>query len=124
VGDALVGLLRRVALTEREIIVATPAANGKETYTTLPVAEDAKITRDGKAIAFDDLKEEERVSVKVEVRMGKKVALSVAVGAVGDAVAKPAEKPKEMSNIAKARLILKIADAILEMIDKKQDEKP
>jgi len=118
-GETIAGVLRRVAYTEREIIVAA-SDKGKEAYTTLPVAEDAKIARDGKGIAFDDLKEEERCSVKVEVRDSKKIAVSITIGA---AESPKAGKPDEPSKIAKVRMILKIADAILEMVDRKEKDK-
>jgi hypothetical protein len=118
-GSELSGLLRRVAYTDREIILALPGDSGKETYTTLPVPEDAKIQRDGKAIAFDDLKEEERCAVMIEVRDGKKLAVSVRIGAGG---APPPAKPEEPSKIAKVRLILKLADAVLEMVEKRQKQ--
>lgn len=116
-GDSVAGLLRRVAWTEREIIVATPGTSGKETYTTLPVPEDAKVSRDGKVIAFTDLQEEETATVKVEVRDGKKVA---AVIAVGQAVMAKEEKSEESSTISKIRLGLKIADAVLAIIEKQK----
>jgi hypothetical protein len=119
-GDRVTGLLRRVGLTDREIVVASPGPGNKETYTTLPVADDAKIMRDGKEIAFDDLKEEERVSVKVEVRKEKKVAVVIEVGVPGKAME---AKPDEPSKLAKVRLILKIADTILEGIEKRQQKK-
>jgi hypothetical protein len=117
-SDTVAGLLRRVAYTEREIIVASPGDKGKETYTTLPVPEEARITRDGKKIAFDDLKEEERCSVTIEVRDGKKLAIRITIGAGGGAEM-PAN-PEQPSKIARARMLLKLADAILEMIEKRQ----
>jgi len=119
-ADSVSGLLRRVALTDREIIVATPAANGREAYTTLPVAEDARITRDGKELAFDDLKEEESVSVQVAMRNGKNVAVVVAVGVAGPAVANKAD-PDAPSKIEKVRTVLRIVDAVLRIAQERRN---
>ena len=110
--NALTGKLRHVAYTEREIVLAMPG--DKETYVSLPVAADAKITRDDKAIKFDDLKEEEAAVVRTEMRDGKKVATAIMVGKVTMA------KPDEPSKIARIRQILKIADVILELAEKNE----
>lgn len=113
-ANALTGKLRRVAYTEREIVVATPGAGDKENYTALPVASDAKITRDDKAIKFDDLKEDETAVVRTEMRNGKKVATAVQVGKV------TVEKADEPSNITRLRQALKIVDALLEMAENRE----
>jgi hypothetical protein len=110
-ANALTGKLRRVAYTEREIVVATAGAGDKENYTALPVADDAKITRDDKAIKFDDLKEDETAVVRTEMRDGKKVATVVQVGKVS------VDKPEEPSNITRLRQVLKIVDALLQMAE-------
>jgi hypothetical protein len=113
--NAITGKLRRVAYTEREVVVAVPGGD-KETYISLPVAADAKIARDDKAIQFDDLKEEEGAVVRTEMRNGKKVATAVLVGKVSTAMA----KPDEPSNITRIRQILKIADVLLELAEKNE----
>jgi hypothetical protein len=110
--NALTGKLRRVAYTDREIVLAIPGAGDKESYVSLPVAKDAKITRDDQAIKFDDLKEEESAVVRTEMRDGKRVATAVMVGKV------TMEKPED-SKITRLRQILKIVDAILEQAEKK-----
>src|SRR5262249_44673863 len=63
-GVGLAGTLRRVAVTEREIIVASQGDGGQEKYTALAVPEDATISRDGKTIKLEDLKEGETVFVR------------------------------------------------------------
>ena len=63
---ALTGIVRRVALTDREIVVIGPGAKGKETETTVAVPEAARILKDGKAVALESLKEEDLVSVVAE----------------------------------------------------------
>src|SRR5581483_3839551 len=59
-ANTIAGFLRRVALTEREIVVILPAQAGMELETTLAVPEDVKCTRDQKPIPFEGLKEGER----------------------------------------------------------------
>jgi hypothetical protein len=113
--NAITGKLRRVAYTEREVVVAVPGGD-KETYISLPVAADAKIARDDKAIQFDDLKEEEGAVVRTEMRNGKKVATAVLVGKVSTAMA----KQDDPSNITRIRQILKIADVLLELAEKNE----
>lgn len=110
------GLLRRVAYTDREVVVAVAGEGGKEGYVSLPVADNARITRDDKPIKFDDLKEEERALVRTEMRNGKRVAIAVQTGKVSDKAMPPAVA-SEPSKIARARLILDIADTILQKID-------
>lgn len=119
-ANALTGKLRRVALTEREIVLAMPGAGDKESYISLPVTADAKITRDDKAIKFDDLKEEETAVVKTEMRDGRKVAVALQTGKVS--VESMESSPDEPSRIARIRQILKIADTLLELAEK-QDKK-
>jgi hypothetical protein len=109
--NALTGKLRRVAYTDREIVLAMPGQGDKEKYISLPVAGDAKITRDDKVIKFDELKEEEAAVVRTEMRDGKKVATAVMVGKV------TMDKPEETSKVARIRQILKILDVILEQMD-------
>jgi hypothetical protein len=117
------GQLRRINRTEREIVVASPAGGDKETYTSLPVADNAKVTRDDKPIAFDDLKEEEQAVVRTEMRDGKRVATAVMVGKVSapDVPAAPQQAAQEQpSKVTRLRQILQIADAILEMVEKRE----
>jgi hypothetical protein len=123
--EQVAGLLRRVDRTEREIVVAVQAANGQEKYVTLPVPEDAEVTRDSKPIKFDDLKEEEDVVAGVETRNGKRVAAAIAVGKHAAIAAKPAPamNKEQPSKIARLRQVLKVVDAILEEVDQRMNRK-
>jgi len=110
-GGGLTGILRRIALTDREIVVITPPIKGgAETETTLLVPQDAKITRDQKPIRLEDLKEGETVTVSPEKKDGKLWAVSIQIGAV--AALPPTPAPD--SRIAKIRQVLKMVDLFLQ----------
>ncbi len=109
-GSGLTGTLRRVALTDREIVVISPGAGGPEKETTLQVPEDSKITRDQKPIRFEDLKEGEVATVSPEKKDGKLVAGAIQVGAV----AQPAPPRTGDDRIAKIRQVLKMVDLFLQ----------
>jgi hypothetical protein len=118
-GNAVTGVLRRVALTDREVVVIGPGARGPETETTVAVPEGARITRGDKVIAFDALKEGEQVKVLVERKGGGMVAVSIHVG--------PGEPPAMRGRadlIPRLRRALQAADAILEQIEKDREKKP
>jgi hypothetical protein len=116
-GDKQIsGMLRRVALTDRELVVIGPGEQGPKTETTIKVPEDAPVFRDGQPIPYEQLREEEKVTVDVR-RQGKGwVALTVHAGKVvlarGGA---PARKPRE-DTLSKIRRGLQIADAILGIV--------
>jgi hypothetical protein len=111
-ASVVTGTLRRVAVTDREIVVVGPGAKGAETETTIVVPEAARVLRDGKAIAFDELKEGEGVTVNVEKRDGRLSAKTLQVG-VASAPAKP-------SNVVpRVRLILRIVDGILKQMEER-----
>jgi len=111
----LTGTLRRIALTDREIVLVGSAAKGSpETETTMLVPADAKITRDQKPIRFEDLKEGETAVVAPEKKEGKLVARSIQVGAA----APPSARPERENRIAKVRQILKMIDLALQGLDR------
>jgi hypothetical protein len=115
-ATSVVGTLRRVAFTDREIVVIGAGPKGAaQVETTLFVPEDAKITRDQKAIRFDDLKEAEPVLAQTEKRDGQLVATSVQVGAISSAQA-PA---KDDRKIERLRQILKMLDQYLGMMERR-----
>jgi hypothetical protein len=118
-GNAVTGVLRRVALTDREVVVIGPGPKGPETETTVAVPEGVRITRGDKAIAFDALREGERVQVSVERKRGQAVALSIHVGPGA-----PAAMPERADLIPRVRRVLRAADAILEQIDKSRGKQP
>jgi hypothetical protein len=106
--NTLVGKLARVSWADHEITVIGPG----EKETTLPVAEDATVTRDQKPILFEDLKEGEQVVVKFEKKDDKQVARSITVGA-----AAKTEGPRG----EKAREVLKLIESILQQM---RDKRP
>ena len=116
-GDGVTGVLRRVALTDREIVIVGPGPRGKETETTLAVPETVRVMKGNKAIAFDALQEGETVSVRVERRDGKAVAVAIQVGP-GSAV--PGPRGMNPDLIPKARLLLQLADRILQQMEDKR----
>jgi hypothetical protein len=114
-SSAISGTLRRIAVTDREIVVVGPGAKGPQTETTIAVPETARVLRDGKAIAFDELKEGEGVIVAVEKQDGRLAAKTLQVGM---AVAPPTAT--ESNVIPRLRLLLRIADSILQQMDKQK----
>ena len=116
-GEGVAGTLQRVGLADREIILIGPGPKGPETETTIGVPEKTAITRDGKKIALDDLKEGEAVVVKTESDKGKLKAVSIQAGQAV-AGAKPAAPPRR-DLIPRLRQALKMADELLrEMEDR------
>jgi hypothetical protein len=115
-GELATGTLRRVAATEREIILATPDG-GREKYLVLRVPADAQIMRDGKPIALSDLKEAEAATVRMTSMDGKPTALSIQVGKLPEGA--PPAPPSE-SRITQIRRVLQMADQILEQLEKHQ----
>jgi hypothetical protein len=114
-SSTISGTLRRVAVTDREIVVIGPGAKGAETETTIAIPETARVLRDGKAIPFDELKEGEGVRVTVEKHDGRLAAKTLEVGMM--VAAPPA---KESNVVPRLRLILRIADSILQQMDKQK----
>jgi hypothetical protein len=111
-GDAISGTLRRIAYTEREIVVVSAGAAGKsETETTLDVPADVKISRDQKAVGFRDLKEGEQVVVHPEKRDGRLLARSIEIGATASKARPPAD-----GKLERLRQILDIIDSFRQML--------
>jgi len=107
-ADVVAGVLRRVGLTDREVVVVGPGAKGPATETTVAVPESARLTRDGKAVGLDQFKEGDTVRVRVEKREGKPVAVAVEVG-----------EPAKSDVVPKIRFILRLADGILGQMEGK-----
>jgi hypothetical protein len=113
-AGALTGTLRRVAVTDREIVVVGPGAKGPETETTVAVPESAKVTRDGKSVALGELTEGESVAVTAEKKDGRWTATAIRAGA-------GAAAPAPQSNVVpRVRLILRIVDGILQQMEQKK----
>lgn len=112
------GVLRRISLTDREIVVISPGTQaGRDVETTVFVPEDAKIAKDQKAISLDDLKEGDQVLVQVDNRDGRLVARAIQLGAITPPSSKP---PQGQLNIQKIRSTLKMLDLFLQLMDQKQ----
>jgi Cu/Ag efflux protein CusF len=120
-GEGVAGTLQRVASTDREIVVIGPGAKGAEMETTITVPEEATITRDGKKITLDDLKEGETVTVKTESQKGKLTAVSIQVGQA--APAKPSVPPRR-NLIPRLRQALQMADELLREMDEQGKPAP
>jgi Cu/Ag efflux protein CusF len=118
-GDGVTGTLQRVALTDHEVVLIGPGTKGPRTETTLAVPPGTPITRDGKAIAFDALKEGETATVKVELRNGRLIAMSIQVG---QASAAPAVSTMPRRNvISRLRKTLKQLDEVLREIEAQRE---
>lgn len=106
-GDSVAGELRRVAFTDRELVVIDQG--GRETVLAVP--QELAVARDGKAAEFADLKEGEQAVVQFVRRDGKRVATSVQVGEAAAAV------PRE-NRLQRLRRVLKYVDLMLDLADR------
>ena len=119
---AITGVLRRVAITDREIVVVNASAkSGQEIETTILVPDATKILREQKSIRFQDLKEGDQVAVNAEKKGRKLLARSIQVGTVAGAMAPPQPNaaPNANERIQRIREILKIVDGILQRMDER-----
>ncbi len=74
------GMLQRVALTDREIVVIGPGKDGPETETVLAVPENVKVIVDGKAIPYAKLRDGQTAKIRTFTKQGKRWAQTVLVG--------------------------------------------
>ncbi len=121
-GDGLSGTLQRVSSLDREIVLIRPGAKGEDAETTIAVPEETAITRDGKKITLDDLKEGETVTVKTQSQKGKLTAVSVQVGKA--APEKPAAAPPRRNLIPRLRQALQRADELLREMEEQRKTAP
>ena len=84
--------------------------------------ENVTITRSGKKISVDDLKEGETVTVRTESRKGRLTALSIQSGKVAAAEA-PAMPPRR-DILPRLRQALKLADELLREMEEQGDAPP
>lgn len=122
-GEGVSGVLQRVALTDREIVVIGPGAKGARTETTIAVPEKTAITRDGKKIVLDDLKEGETVTVRTEKREGHLTARSIQSGKAAAASETPEAMPRRPL-IPRLRQALKLADELLREMEDENNAAP
>ena len=112
--NTISGVLRRVAQTDREIVVF-----GSDKETTIFVPESAKITRDQKTIRLEDLKEGNQVAVQIEKKDGHEtIARSIQVGAVVTSAKMPGPRSRS-DGIDTARRVLKIIESFLDNVDRR-----
>lgn len=120
-GEGVAGKLLRVDSTEREMIVLGPGPKGAETENTIAVPEQTAISREGKKITLDDLKEGESVTVKTESRKGQLTAASIQVGQA--AAERPAAPPRR-NVIPRLRQALQMADELLREMEERRNTPP
>jgi hypothetical protein len=115
-ANAVAGTLRRVAYTDRELVLIHAGLKaGAAEETTVVVPEGARISRDQKPIRFEDLKEGEQAVVATEKKDGQLTAKLVQIGAA--APTNPPERGER--RIERIRQILKMVDEVLQQIDKR-----
>lgn len=108
--NAITGTLRKVAVGEREIILVLPGEPGSEQETTLQVAENVQVSREGKAIRFEDLKVGDPVQVQTEQRASGLTAKVIQIGA-------PPPVMTTDQKIAKVRQVLQQVDFVLRLAE-------
>lgn len=90
------GTLRRISPSDREIVVIEPAPRGgRSREATYIVPDDTRMTRDGKPISFDDLREGESVTVTFESLGNRLFAKTIQAGAVVPPEPVPAMPPSK-----------------------------
>lgn len=112
VGNSVIGELRRVAITGRELVVLDPRTK-EETSLVLP--DEIQITKQGQPGLFTDLKEGEQALVHWELREGKRIATAVQVGESASAAA---ATPSAESRIQKIRKLLQTVGRVLDMAER------
>ncbi len=121
-GEGMAGVLRRISLAEREIVLIGPGPKGDRTESTIAVAEKTAILRDGKKIALADLKEGETATVKTESNKGKMTATSIQIG---QAAARPQPAaPPAREERPRLRQVLKRADELLRELEERKAPLP
>ncbi|MGH7225265.1 MAG: hypothetical protein ACRELF_18745, partial [Gemmataceae bacterium] len=121
-GEGVTGILRRIGLTDHEIVVIGPGAEGPKTETVLSVTKDTVITRDGKKIALDGLKEGETATVKAKKDKDRLTAASIQVGEGAASPAAPAAQgaaPPRRNLIPRVRRALQMADELLRQMEER-----
>ncbi|MBI1917494.1 MAG: hypothetical protein HYS12_22575 [Planctomycetes bacterium] len=121
-ANTVAGMLQRVSYAEREVVVIGPGPKGPETETIVSVPKDVRVVKDGKPIAFEDLKDNQPAMIQTEKRDGKLLAKSIQVGQGVAAMVPLAPEPR--TRLARLRRLLQIADRILEMAEGTQEEPP
>lgn len=114
--NAITGTLRRVGITDREIVVIGPGKQGGgEVETIVQVPRTTKVLKEGQPYRFEDLKENEAVVVHAEKQNNRLIAQTIEVGAVNAAPAPGGNERK----VEKVRQVLKMLDAFLQQVEKR-----
>jgi len=114
-ANTVVGTISRIIFTEREIVILSPGPQkDRPVETTVVVPETVSITKDGKTLALDNLKEGDPVVARIEKRDGKVMATSVQLGVL------PAPAQDRAQKIEQLRLYLKLADFMLQQMARRQ----
>jgi cold shock CspA family protein len=116
-GDAITGVLQRVARADRELVVIGPGAKGPDTETTVAVPDDAKIVKDGKPVGLEALKEGDAVAVRAEQKSGRLTAREIVVGQGAPLTSSPDTAAERGRMVPRIRQVLHIADELLRRID-------
>jgi hypothetical protein len=117
-ANTVAGTISRIIFTEREIVVVGPGSQkDKPTETTVVVPETAPITKDGKALTLDNLKEGDAVVAQIDKREGKVIATSIQMGVLPPQAAKGADKAEKIEQL---RLYLKLVDFMLGQMARRQ----
>jgi hypothetical protein len=106
----IIGVLRRVALTDREVVIIGPGPKGPMTETTVAVPESARIMKEGKPVTLEALKEDDPVRVRAEMRDSRLTATAIEVG--------PGAAAESSDVVPRLRLALKLADYFLKQMEK------
>jgi hypothetical protein len=118
-ADTVTGTLIRVALTDREVVVAGPGPNGEGEETVVSVPENTRITRGDQVVAFKDLKQGERVVIRTRQQQDRLEAVSIQVG---QAVATPAPDRARDERIDCLRRVLRFVDFVLQQMQDRREE--
>lgn len=117
--ETIVGTLARVAPRDRELTVMSPDPEGEgHNEVRLVVAQTARISRDQRPIALEDLREGDRVTVRAEKRDDRFLAFDVQAGKV-----KPPLEAAD-TRIERLRRLLKAADQALDRLSEKRTLPP
>jgi hypothetical protein len=109
------GTIQRIIFTERELVIRSPGPEkNSPSETTVVVPETAPISKDGKTLNLDNLKEGDQVVARVDRRDGKVIATSLQLGTL------PSPGADRAQQIEQFRLYLKLADFFLQQMAQRQ----
>jgi hypothetical protein len=113
-GEGLAGKVQLINRTEREIVIV----GSGNAETTLSLAENAKIDREGKEITIDEVKEGEGVRAEAEQKEGKWIARALHLGVTA------APAPAQSAKAERRERLMKILEAVLQELQRMRDARP